>query len=142
MIPRKADPAGIYVYHNTDDGVSLGMELAGDGKVTVALAVCSPRDNFSKKKAQQVLRGRLRVRRFTSTDKSRVVLTAPLGTYKGGRFKDEVFEPVMEFVRDSSYLYLARDVSSDRRRASNRRLLRGLVSEIIRIRSADQAHLV
>ncbi len=139
---RKADPAGIYVFHNHQDGVSLGMELAENGKVTAALAVCSPRDQFSKKKAQKILRGRLASKRFVSTDKSNVVLTFPLGTYKGDRFKDDVFQPSLEFVRDNAYLFLARDSSSDRRHANGRFLLRKLVNEIITIISYDQAHLV
>ena len=142
MIPKKADPAGIYVYHNTDDGVSLGMELADDGKVTAALAVCSPRDSFGKKRAQKILRGRLAGKRFVSTDKSRVVLTVPLGTYKGGKFKDEVFQPALEFIRDNAYLFLVRASSSAGHYGNQRELLRKLVSEIVRIRSYDQAHLI
>jgi len=135
---RKADPAGIYTYHNTDDGISLGMQLATNEKVTVALAVCSPRDQFSRKKAQKILRARLAKKRFTSTDPKRVVLTFPLGSYKGGKFKDEVFQPALEFVRDNAYLFLIREDDI----GSQRKYLKKFVDEIIKIRIYDQAHLI
>lgn len=96
--PTKASPDGIYVYHNTDDEVSLGVEL-DEGVVTGALAICSPKDQFSKKKAQLILRNRLDKKRFN-------FLTFPLGRYSGKTFKDDVFIPLMNHVRDKFHHFV------------------------------------
>ena len=140
--PTRAHPTGVYVYHNANDGVAVALELGVGGGVTAALAVCSPRDQYSKTRAQQILRARLATRRFTSTDPARVALTFQLGVYKGTKFKDEVFTPIMDYVRDNAYLFMAQyRLGLTAGRTNRRELLRGFVQEIIKIRSYDQAHL-
>ena len=134
----RRDPAGIYTYLDGNQGVALALELGSDGAVTAALAICSPRDQFSRKRAQKILRARLATRRFKSTDKSRVVLTFKLGTYEGAKFKEEVFAPIMDYVRETAYLYVPRN---DERRYNRRKLLREFVEQITKIRLYDQAHL-
>jgi len=103
-IPTKANPVGVYTYHNTLDGISLAVELEKGGTVTGALAICSPRDNFSKKKARMILQRRLAKKRFTS-DPPR---TFRLGTYEGDSFKTDVFEPLMDYVRDYAFNFFLR----------------------------------
>jgi len=99
--PTKKDPYGVYVFHNTEDKVSLGIDYAKDGTVTGALAICSPKDQFSKKKAQLILRNRLKTKRYST-------LTFPMGKYDGNFFKVDVFEPAMVAVRDQIADYLIR----------------------------------
>lgn len=90
--PTRTSPNGIYVYHNTEAKVSLGVELA-DGVVTAALAVCNPKDQFDKKVAQEVLRRRLRFKRPNRWS------VFSLGDYGGDSFKNDVFIPSMALVR-------------------------------------------
>lgn len=132
--PTKKDPTGVYVVHNTADRLSLAVQLEENGAVTAALAVCSPRDNFSKSKAQKILRNRLRVRRYNG----RLGLTFIVGTYTGSDFKTDVFIPLMKYVRDNSYLFLLRDKTM---RGDQRELLRSLVAELRTIRNHSNAHL-
>ncbi len=103
MSPTKVQPAGIYVYHDLRDGISLGLELKEDGTVTGALAVCAPRDSFSRPRAQFILRARLQA---SKTERSG--LTFDIGTYNGSEFKNDVFTPLHKYVRDNAYLYLVR----------------------------------
>lgn len=135
-IPTRASPTGVYVYHNTEDGVSLAVELAKDGTVTGALTICAPRDQFSKKKAQLILRGRLAKKRLK-------FLTFPLGRYSGDDFKGEVFTPLMEYIRDSVYTHLIRGaVNHLPREAKDQKAnLRYLVGSLQRLRDYSQAHL-
>jgi len=137
--PTRKDPTGIYVFHNTSDGVSLAVQLEQGGLVTGALAVCSPRDNFSKRKAQEILRNRLRVRRFNG----RLGLTFPLGTYQGDDFKTDVFLPLLKYVRDNAYLFLVRGETGTgpKGRVDQRQLLRNLAEELCDIRNAPESHL-
>jgi hypothetical protein len=134
--PTKANPAGVYVYHNNEDGVSLAVQLEQDGTVTGALAVCSPRDNFSKRKAQLILRNRLRARKVDR----KLGLTFSLGTYQGTEFKNDVFIPLLKFVRDNAYLFLIRNDGAVAR-GNQRQLLRNLSGELSEIRAFPDSHL-
>jgi hypothetical protein len=102
--PTKANPFGVYVYHNTEDGLSVALDYVKTGEVFMALSICSPNDNFSKKKAQLILRNRLSARRLDG----KLPLTVRLGDYNGSSFKDDVFVPILDFVRDSSFDYFLR----------------------------------
>ena len=138
--PTRKDPTGVYVVHNTEDRLSLAIQLEKDGTVTGALAVCSPRDSFSKQKAQKILRNRLRVRRFNG----RLGLTFPLGSYTGSNFKNDVFMPLLKYIRDNAYLFLIRerdDSTGVQGRGDQRQLLRSLAEELREIRKHPDAHL-
>ena len=103
VTPTKASPAGIYVYHNREDMISLGLELAPDGTVTGALSVCSPRDQFSPRKAQFILRERLKAAKT-----GRGGLTFKVGRYVGSEFKNSLFIPMVKTLRDGAENYLVR----------------------------------
>ena len=136
-MPTKAKPTGMYVYHNTNDELSFGLQLDPDGTVTGALAVCSPRDNFSKKHAWLVLTNRLETRRLNS----RVRLTFSLGKYTGTEFKDDVFTPLMSYVRDNAYLYMLDSFNRSSRMQQND-LLNTFVESIEKIKEHKSSNLV
>lgn len=121
--PTKANPAGVYIFHNREDRISLGVQLAADGTATAALAVCAPRDQFSRPRAQYILRARLAA---CKTDRERS-LTFDIGTYKGSEFKNDVFTPMMKYLRDNAYLYLVRGPGSF---GHQNELLMDLVAEL------------
>lgn len=130
--PTKDSPFGVYVYHNTTDGVSVGVEFEPNGAVTLALAICSPRDNFSKKKAQMILRNRLTVKRFIA----KTPMTVPLPPYTGGSFKDDVFNPIIEFIRDESCDFFLRRGEPGDQRSLIRELTTELVESLIEARQS------
>lgn len=112
---------GIYVYHDTVSKVSLGVEL-DNGVVTGALAVCNPKDQFSKKEAQAVLRRRLQFKRQNRWSVFR------LADYNGDFFKNDVFTTYLITVRT----YAGHIVDSGRDNGnlkSNLLILRGLLQE-------------
>lgn len=91
--PTKKAPDGIYVYHDVENKTSLGLEL-NNGVVFGALAVCNPKDQFSKKDAQTILRRRLN---FKRTGRWSVL---DISDYTGDSFKDDVFLPRIQMLRD------------------------------------------
>jgi hypothetical protein len=121
--PTRENPTGVYVYHNTEDGLSVAVELADNGDVTLALAICSPRDSFSKKKAQMIMRRRLQKKRFLGETPR----TIPLPPYTGGSFKSDVFEPIIDFIRDESENFFLRKGE----RGDQNALIRELASELV-----------
>lgn len=129
QMPPKTKPDGVYVFHSAVEGISFGVKLDGT-EVTGALAVCAPRDQFSKKKAQKILRGRLDKKRFG-------LMTFRLGEYEGTAFKKDVFDPLMDYVRVtakafSPYRFMMDGEVEVKRGQSRRRVLRLFSSALVK----------
>lgn len=131
--PTKVSPTGIYVYHNMEDRISMAIQLRKDSTVTVAFAVCAPRDQFSRPRAQFILRARLEARKV-----NREGLTVDVGTYKGSDFKNDVFTPLQKYLRDNAYLFLVRDPSQ---RGDQIQLLQDLVDGIRAIKGHPESRI-
>jgi hypothetical protein len=121
--PSKKSPFGVYVFHDGNNDMSVGVEFDEKSRaVTGALAVCSPRDQFSRKRARQILEARLEKKRFN-------LMTFPLGDFSGdeGDFKGDVFEPIVDYVKMIGYSVAPTSGSPRRNR---RALLRVFINGI------------
>jgi len=50
-----------YIQHVHDGVTCVGYKIAGAGDLTVGVSFCSPTDQFSKKKARMIIKGRMAI---------------------------------------------------------------------------------
>ena len=85
------------------------MLLEEDGEVWTSIALCNDKDQFNKKIARRILRGRLEKKNKILQRGEDFPLVFQAGKYTGTNFKQDVFNPILKKLDNSMFGHIMKE---------------------------------